>query len=130
MDVEFRGVSYSIGSREILSDLSVTVRAGETLVLLGASGSGKTTALKMVNAILYPTRGEVIVGGEPTSKWNPIALRRKIGYVIQEGGLFPHMTVAANVGIVPRLENWDPGRIRTRASSRAASGSVSESLAR
>ena len=79
MDVEFRGVSYFIGSREILSGLSFTVRAGETLVLLGASGSGKTTALKMVNAILYPTRGEVIVGGEPTSKWNPIALRRKIG---------------------------------------------------
>jgi len=117
MDVEFRGVSYSIGSREILSDLSFTVRAGETLVLLGASGSGKTTALKMVNAMLYPTRGEVIVGGEPTAKWNPIALRRKIGYVIQEGGLFPHMTVAANVGIVPRLENWDAGRIRTRVDS-------------
>jgi osmoprotectant transport system ATP-binding protein len=117
MDVEFRGVSYSIGSREILSGLSFTVRAGETLVLLGASGSGKTTALKMVNAILYPTRGEVIVGGEPTAKWNPIALRRKIGYVIQEGGLFPHMTVAANVGIVPRLENWDPGRVRTRVDS-------------
>jgi osmoprotectant transport system ATP-binding protein len=117
MDVEFRGVSYSIGAREILSDLSFTVRAGETLVLLGASGSGKTTALKMVNAILYPMRGEVIVGGEPTAKWNPIALRRKIGYVIQEGGLFPHMTVAANVGIVPRLENWDPGRVRTRVDS-------------
>jgi osmoprotectant transport system ATP-binding protein len=117
MDVEFRGVSYSIGSREILSDLSLRVRAGETLVLLGASGSGKTTALKMVNAMLYPTRGEVIVGGEATAKWNPIALRRKIGYVIQEGGLFPHMTVAANVGIVPRLENWDAGRLRTRVDS-------------
>jgi osmoprotectant transport system ATP-binding protein len=114
MDVEFRGVSYSIGAREILSDLSFTVRVGETLVLLGASGSGKTTALKMVNAMLYPTRGEVIVGGEPTAKWNPIALRREIGYVIQEGGLFPHMTIAANVGIVPRLENWHAAQIRER----------------
>ncbi len=114
MDVEFRGASYSIGSREILSELSFTVRDGETLVLLGASGSGKTTALKMVNAMLYPTRGDVLVGGRPTANWDPMSLRRKIGYVIQEGGLFPHMTVADNVSIVPRLERWTPERIRAR----------------
>jgi osmoprotectant transport system ATP-binding protein len=117
MEVEFRGASYSIGSHKILSDLNLTVGSGETLVLLGASGSGKTTALRLVNAMLYPTRGEVIVGGEPTARWDPIALRRKIGYVIQEGGLFPHMTVAANVGIVPRLESWTAERIRTRVDS-------------
>jgi osmoprotectant transport system ATP-binding protein len=117
MEVEFRNVSYSIGSREILRDINFHAGPGDTLVLLGVSGSGKTTALKMVNAILYPTRGEVIVGGKRTTEWNPIALRRKIGYVIQEGGLFPHMTVASNVGIVPRLENWPAERISARVSS-------------
>src|SRR5579863_4665989 len=115
--VEFRGVSYAVasdgGTPAILNSLSFTVDAGETLVLLGRSGSGKTTALKMVNRLLVPTSGEVLVEGKPTVAWDPIRLRRRIGYVIQETGLFPHFTVEENIGLVPKLEGWEPSRIRT-----------------
>ncbi len=116
--VEFRGAGYSVpraqGSSDILRALTFTVESGETLVLLGRSGSGKTTALKMVNRLLTPTSGEVLVEGRPTAAWDPIRLRRRIGYVIQETGLFPHFTVAENIGLVPRLEGWSPERIEAR----------------
>jgi len=112
--VEFRAASYRIGPREILKSLTLPVEAGETLVLLGRSGSGKTTALKMVNGLLSPSAGEVLVDGRSTTAWDPVRLKRRIGYVIQEIGLFPHYTVAQNVGLVPRLENWDGPRIRAR----------------
>jgi len=112
--VEFREASYRIGSREILRRLSLSVEAGETLVLLGRSGSGKTTALKMVNGLLFPSAGEVLVDGKSTARWDPVLLKRHIGYVIQDIGLFPHFTVAQNVGIVPRLEGWDAPRIHER----------------
>jgi osmoprotectant transport system ATP-binding protein len=118
--VEFRGAGYSVpraqGSSDILRALTFSVESGETLVLLGRSGSGKTTALKMVNRLLAPTSGEVLVEGRPTAEWDPIRLRRRIGYVIQETGLFPHFTVAENIGLVPRLEGWSPGRIDARVS--------------
>jgi osmoprotectant transport system ATP-binding protein len=112
--VEFRAASYRIGAREILKDLTLSVEAGETLVLLGRSGSGKTTALKMVNGLLFPTAGQVLVDGTPTTEWEPVKLKRHIGYVIQEIGLFPHYTIAQNVGLVPRLENWNAPRIASR----------------
>ena len=112
--VEFRHVSYRIGSNVILDDLTFAISPGETLVLLGRSGSGKTTALKMVNALLLPTSGDVLVEGKPTRDWDVIRLRRAIGYVIQEVGLFPHFTVGENVGLVPRLEQWPPERISAR----------------
>ncbi len=116
--VEFRGAGYSVlraqPSSDILRALTFTVEGGETLVLLGRSGSGKTTALKMVNRLLPPTSGEVLVEGRPTAAWDPIRLRRRIGYVIQETGLFPHFTVAENIGLVPRLEGWTPERIAAR----------------
>jgi len=112
--VEFRDASYRIGTRDILKNLTLGVESGETLVLLGRSGSGKTTALKMVNGLLFPSAGEVLVDGRPTTAWEPVRLKRRIGYVIQEIGLFPHYTVAQNVGLVPQLENWDAARIRTR----------------
>jgi osmoprotectant transport system ATP-binding protein len=112
--VEFRRASYRIGAREILKNLTLSVEAGETLVLLGRSGSGKTSALKMVNGLLFPSAGEVLVDGTPTVAWEPVRLKRRIGYVIQEIGLFPHYTVAENVAVVPRLENWDALRIRDR----------------
>lgn len=112
--VEFREVSYEVGGRQILSDVNFTVEAGETLVLLGRSGSGKTTALKMTNGMLFPTRGEVRVEGKSTRAWDPIRLKRRIGYVIQEVGLFPHFTVERNVGLVPTLERWPPADVAQR----------------
>src|ERR1043166_9810515 len=114
--VEFRGAGYSVprsdGAHAILYNLTLTVEAGETLVLLGRSGSGKTTALKLVNRLLTPTSGEVLVEGKPTTQWDPIRLRRRTGYVIQETGVFPHFTVAQNIGLVPRLEGWPAERIQ------------------
>jgi osmoprotectant transport system ATP-binding protein len=114
-EVEFRGVSFAVpGAREILSALDLTIRRGETLVLLGRSGSGKTTALKLINRLLEPSRGEVVVDGRATLAWDPIRLRRRIGYVIQEAGLLPHFTVERNVGLLPRLEKWPADRTRAR----------------
>jgi osmoprotectant transport system ATP-binding protein len=112
--VVFDQVRYDVGGREVLRGLSFEVQEGETVVLVGRSGSGKTSALRLVNAMLFPASGEVRVEGISTRVWDPIRLRRRIGYVIQEGGLFPHFTVAANVGLVPRLEGWLPGAIRKR----------------
>ncbi len=113
--IEFRGVSYSLDSgRPLLSDLNLQVRRGETLVLLGRSGSGKTTTLKLINRLLEPTHGQVLVEGRATTDTDPIRLRRRIGYVIQEAGLFPNFTVERNVGLVPRLEGWPKERIRAR----------------
>ncbi len=87
---------------------------GETLVLLGESGCGKTTTLKLVNRLLLPTSGQVLVEGRATTEWDPIRLRRRTGYVIQDAGLFPHFTVERNVAVVPALEKWEPGRIKQR----------------
>jgi osmoprotectant transport system ATP-binding protein len=113
--VEFRQVSYRIGGNLVLDNLSFSIEPGETVVLLGRSGSGKTTALKMVNSLLFPSSGEVRVDGRATTAWDLIALRRGIGYVIQEVGLFPHFTIAQNVGLVPRLEGWPIERIAARS---------------
>jgi osmoprotectant transport system ATP-binding protein len=114
--VEFRDVSFSHAgsSSPVISHLSFSVQQGETLVLLGESGCGKTTTLKLINRLLLPTAGQVIVEGRTTTEWDPIRLRRRTGYVIQEGGLFPHFTVASNVGLVPALERWDESRIKNR----------------
>lgn len=112
--LRFSAVHYRVNGREILRDLSFEVEAGKTLVLLGRSGSGKTTALKMVNALVMPTSGEVLVENRATTEWNPIELRRRIGYVIQETGLFPHFTVAQNVAVVPRLLEWQESQIEAR----------------
>jgi osmoprotectant transport system ATP-binding protein len=87
---------------------------GETLVLLGESGCGKTTTLRLVNRLLTPTSGEVLIEGKNTSQWDPIRLRRRAGYVIQDAGLFPHFTVARNVALVPSLEGWEENRVRDR----------------
>ena len=113
--VEFRSVTYAInGSRKIIDDLSLDVHRGETVVLLGESGCGKTTTLRLVNRLLTPTAGEVLVEGRATTKWDAIRLRRRTGYVIQEAGLFPHFTVAENVALVPSLESWDRNRVQER----------------
>jgi osmoprotectant transport system ATP-binding protein len=113
--IECRHASYRLASgRALVSNLDLEVRRGETLVLLGRSGSGKTTTLKLINRLLEPSEGEVLVEGRATTAWDPIRLRRRIGYVIQEVGLFPHLTVERNVGLVPALEGWEPERIRAR----------------
>ncbi|MBI2990557.1 MAG: ATP-binding cassette domain-containing protein [Deltaproteobacteria bacterium] len=113
--IEFRGVTFRLpGGRALLSGLSLEVYQGETLILLGRSGCGKTTTLKLINRLLDPTEGEVLVEETPTTGWDPIRLRRRIGYVIQEIGLFPHWTVEENVGVVPRLEGWEREKIKAR----------------
>jgi osmoprotectant transport system ATP-binding protein len=113
--VEFRHVSYRIrGGAQILDDFSLTVGVGETFALVGASGAGKTTVLKLVNRLLLPDAGEVLVQGIDTTAWDPIRLRRSVGYVIQDVGLFPHLTVADNIAVVPRLEQWPDDRVTTR----------------
>ncbi|MBZ5696007.1 MAG: ATP-binding cassette domain-containing protein [Acidobacteriia bacterium] len=114
--IEFRNVGYRLpGGNVLLHGVSFTVSRGETLVLLGRSGAGKTTALKLINRLTEPSEGEVLIEGRGTLDWDPIALRRHIGYVIQETGLFPHYTVEQNVLLVPRLEGWPAERIRSRA---------------
>jgi osmoprotectant transport system ATP-binding protein len=113
--IECRDVGYrAAGGRELVSGLTFAITRGETLVLLGRSGSGKTTTLKLMNRLLEPTSGEVLVDGQATIAWDPIKLRRRIGYVIQDVGLLPHLTVEENVGVVPRLEGWERGRVRDR----------------
>jgi osmoprotectant transport system ATP-binding protein len=107
-------VSLTIRDKALIDQVSFDVLRGETLVLLGRSGSGKTTTLKLINRLLEPTSGEVRVEGKPASGWNAIELRRHIGYVIQESGLFPHFTVERNVALVPRLKGWPEEKIRNR----------------
>lgn len=115
--VSFRDVSLGFGQRPILRHFSLDVEVGETLVLLGRSGSGKTSALKTVNAMLLPTTGVVLVEDRATTEWDHIQLRRRIGYVIQDSGLFPHYTVAENVALVPHLEKWPAADVEARVTS-------------
>lgn len=112
--IEFLDVSYRVEGTQVLSGLSLQVAQGETLVLLGRSGSGKTTTLKLVNRLVTPTSGEIRVNGVSNGQVDLIRLRRRIGYVIQDVGLFPHFTVERNVGLVPRIEGWSENRIRAR----------------
>jgi osmoprotectant transport system ATP-binding protein len=113
--IEFRNVAYDLPNGQlILSDLNLEVLRGEIFVLLGRSGSGKTTTLKLINRLLSPGKGEVRVEGSDVTKEDVVRLRRTIGYVIQEIGLFPHFTVDRNVGLVPRIEGWPEEKIRRR----------------
>jgi osmoprotectant transport system ATP-binding protein len=114
--IEFRNVQYRVaGGNVLLRNFELAIDSDETMVLLGRSGAGKTTALKLINRLLEPSAGELRVEGRATVEWDAIALRRHIGYVIQETGLFPHYTVEQNVGVTPRLEGWPRPRIRQRA---------------
>ena len=112
--IEFRDVHLARKGCDLIAGLNLRVQRRERLVLLGRSGCGKTTTLKLINRLLEPSSGEILVEGKPTVQWDPIRLRRGIGYVIQEIGLFPHFTVERNVGMVPAIEGWPRERIRDR----------------
>jgi osmoprotectant transport system ATP-binding protein len=117
--IQFQNVAYGLNGsapHSIVKDIRFSAGSGQTLVLLGRSGSGKTTLLKLINGLLVPTVGQVVVRGRPTTDWDPIRLRRGIGYVIQDAGLFPHFTVAQNIALVPSLEKWDAARTAARVS--------------
>src|SRR5208282_3990015 len=127
--IEFDHASFRLNGRALLQDLVLSVKQGETLVLLGRSGSGKTTSLKLINRLLLPTSGEVRVNGRSTAEWDPIRLRRSIGYVIQDGGLFPHFTVERNIALVPQIENWPQARIVARVRELLAIVGLKDELA-
>jgi osmoprotectant transport system ATP-binding protein len=112
--IEFRDVSFRVDGTQIIAHLQLQVARGETLVLLGRSGSGKTTTLKLINRLVSPTSGEIFVNGTSNSQTDVIRLRRGIGYVIQDVGLFPHFTVQRNIALVPKIEGWQASRIETR----------------
>ena len=112
--IEFQNVFFSRKDRMILQGINLAVEQGESMVLLGRSGSGKTTLLKLINALLTPTSGHVLVENISTGERDPIELRRHIGYVIQDVGLFPHFTVAENIGIVPMLLGWAKEKIKQK----------------
>lgn len=113
--LSFRSVEFVRDGRRILSDLTFGIERGETLVLLGRSGSGKTTALRLINRMLEPTGGTISLDGQDISQIDPIQLRRSVGYVIQDFGLLPHWTVEENVSLVPRLQAWPRAEQRRRA---------------
>jgi osmoprotectant transport system ATP-binding protein len=112
--IRFDGVHLTRGSVSVLRGLTLDIRAGETVALVGRSGAGKSTILKLINRLLLPAAGDVLVESRSTSSWDPFELRRRIGYVMQEVGLFPHMSIAENIAVVPRLLGWDEGRIAAR----------------
>ena len=119
--IELRGVGYKLeNGRSLVDGLSLIIPRGETLVLLGRSGSGKTTSLKLINRLLEPSTGEILIDGRNQRDWDPFLLRRGIGYVIQDVGLFPHWSVERNIALVPQLDGWEQGRIRNRVAEMLA----------
>lgn len=113
--IQFQSINkvYENGN-VVLKDINLTIKEGEITVLIGPSGCGKTTTMKMINRLIKPTKGKITLHGKDISTMDPVTLRRKIGYVIQSIGLFPHMTIAKNVGVVPRLQKWEKQKTKAR----------------
>ena len=112
--IQFKYVQKSFGDNLVIPDLSFTVQEGEFVTILGSSGSGQTTLLKMVNGLLKPSAGEILIGGKKLADQDLVNLRRHMGYVVQQIGLFPHMTIAQNIGVVPKMLNWPHEKIVSR----------------
>lgn len=112
--IQFEHVSKVYGDKTVVNDINLTIENGEFITILGTSGSGKTTMLKMINKLIEPTSGTIFFAGQDIEQMDSVSLRRQIGYVVQQIGLFPHMTVAENIATVPKLLGWDKERIENR----------------
>jgi osmoprotectant transport system ATP-binding protein len=112
--IAFHDVWCRRGAQDVLAGVTLDVAPGETLALVGRSGAGKSTILKLINRLLEPARGRIVVDGRDTQAWDPIALRRHTGYVLQDVGLFPHLTISRNVAVVPELLGWPERRVSDR----------------
>ena len=112
--IQFAHVSKVYGNKTVVNDIDLTIKTGEFITILGTSGSGKTTMLKMINKLIEPTSGKILFAGQDIEQMDSVSLRRQIGYVVQEIGLFPHMTIAENIATVPKLLSWDKDRIENR----------------
>lgn len=112
--IEFSKVNKNFGSETVLKDSSFTINKGEFITILGTSGSGKTTTLKMINRLIFPDSGSIFFKGQEIETYNPVELRRHIGYVVQQIALFPHMTVEENISLVPRLLKWEKEKTKKR----------------
>jgi len=112
--IAFRDVHFSRGAQPILRGFSLDIAAGDTLALVGRSGAGKSTILRLINRLLVPDSGAVLIEARDTREWNPFELRRRAGYVMQEVGLFPHLTIGENIATVPRLLGWNDSRVQQR----------------
>src|SRR5580692_2981850 len=115
--IEVKNITKTFGTHKAVDNISFTVGDGENVVFLGTSGCGKTTLLKMINRLIEPDSGEISIGGRPIRDRRPEQLRRGIGYVFQNNGLFPHYSIEENIGIVPRLLGWDKQKIAARTAS-------------
>ncbi|MBT9456827.1 MAG: ABC transporter ATP-binding protein [Burkholderiaceae bacterium] len=127
--IEFQQIGLSLGGKPVIAEVSLRIAPGEFAVLIGPSGAGKSSLLRMVNRLLEPDRGQVLVGGVPVRELEPTALRRRIGYVIQSTGLFPHRTVAQNMATVPGLLQWPVARIAARTAELMALLHLDKALA-
>ena len=112
--IQFKHVQKRFGDNIIIPDLNFTVNQGEFVTILGSSGSGKTTTLKMINGLWQPSAGEILIDGQQISKLDQVKLRRHMGYVVQQIGLFPHMTIAENIAVVPKMLQWSHSKIDRR----------------
>lgn len=112
--IAFQDVSKVYQGKSVVDQISLSIQKGEFITILGTSGSGKTTTLKMINRLVEPSSGQISFEGKDLSQLDPVSLRRQIGYVVQQIGLFPHMTIAENIGTVPKLLKWDQAKIEER----------------